>query len=122
MNEITTRNPDERIDAATIFRLVSGGDCSKLSPKQTLLFYRIRCEAAGLDYRTTLFEFLRLQGRAAMGATFVALLTAWLWEGPRLTGRRSDVSPDIGERSNVHKTLVEHRGGQDHPELGVIRM
>ncbi|MFN7971254.1 MAG: hypothetical protein U0166_02740 [Acidobacteriota bacterium] len=60
--------PDSRIDAQTIFQLVTNGDCSRLTARQKLSYYRARCEIAGLDPRTTPFEFVRFQGKEILYA------------------------------------------------------
>lgn len=54
---------ENRVDAQTIFELITNGDCSRLTPKQKLQYYRAMCEAAGLDARTTPFEFVRFSDR-----------------------------------------------------------
>ncbi|MFN7970836.1 MAG: hypothetical protein U0166_00540 [Acidobacteriota bacterium] len=59
---------DSRIDAQTIFQLVTNGDCSRLTARQKLQYYRARCEIAGLDPRTTPFEFVRFQGKEILYA------------------------------------------------------
>lgn len=56
------------LDAATLESLVVNGDCAKLSPEQRVMYYRARCEAAGLDYRTQPFQFINLQGKLVMYA------------------------------------------------------
>lgn len=56
------------LDDATILRLVSDGDCSKLSPDQRLQYYRARCDAAGLDYRAQPFQFINLSGKLVLYA------------------------------------------------------
>jgi len=50
----------------SIFALVTGGDCSKLSTAQKLAYYKARCDAAGLDYRTTPFQFIKLSGKEVL--------------------------------------------------------
>ena len=50
----------------TVFDLVTGGDCSKLSTAQKLAYYKARCDAAGLDYRTTPFQFIKLSGKEVL--------------------------------------------------------
>lgn len=62
-NELAT------IDGGTLLKLVGGGDTASLSPDQKLTYYRARCDAAGVDPRTTPFQFIRLQGREVLYAT-----------------------------------------------------
>jgi len=49
-----------------------GGDLKKLSPEDRIRFYRMRCEAAGLDPRAAPFQYLELQGRLTLYATKAA--------------------------------------------------
>jgi hypothetical protein len=56
------------LDDQTILRLVSDGDCSKLSAEQRLRYYRARCDAAGLDYRAQPFQYITLSGRLVLYA------------------------------------------------------
>jgi hypothetical protein len=60
----TVHELDEKVMAA----LVTGGDCSALSDAQRAAYYRARCDAAGLDYRTQPFEFMRLNGKMVLYA------------------------------------------------------
>ena len=57
------------LDEATALALVTGGDCAKLSPKQRVGYYKMRCEAAGLDPRTSPFQFVQLNGKLVLYAT-----------------------------------------------------
>jgi len=61
-----------QLDAETLEKLVVAGDLSKLTTTQRLHYYRARCEAAGLDYRTSPFKYLSLQGRLVLYADKVA--------------------------------------------------
>lgn len=56
------------LDDATILRLVSDGDCSKLTADQRLAYYRARCDAAGLDYRAQPFQYITLSGKLVLYA------------------------------------------------------
>jgi hypothetical protein len=49
--------------------LIVKGDCSALTPPQRVAYYRARCDAAGLDYRTQPLMFLTLQGKMILYAT-----------------------------------------------------
>ena len=57
------------LDNATVMKLVVGGDTSGLDQAQKLAYYKARCDAANIDYRTAPFQFLRLQGREVLYAT-----------------------------------------------------
>jgi hypothetical protein len=60
------------IDPKILETVVVNGDLSKLDPKQRVLWYRARCEAAGLDPRTQPFMYLSLQGKLTLYATKTA--------------------------------------------------
>lgn len=73
MTALPARREDETphvtdLDADTLAKLVASGDCAKLTPEQRVAYYRIRCEAAGLDYRTQPFEFITLNGKLVLYA------------------------------------------------------
>lgn len=56
------------LDADTLAKLVADGDCKRLTAEQRVAYYRVRCEAAGLDYRTQPFEFMNLNGKLVLYA------------------------------------------------------
>lgn len=56
------------LDASSMQALISGGDCSKLSPDQRTAYYVARCEAAGLDPRAQPFAFTNLNGKLVLYA------------------------------------------------------
>ncbi len=51
---------DHPLDDETLLAVVAGGDCARLTPDQKVMYYRARCEAAGLDPRAQPFAFLPL--------------------------------------------------------------
>lgn len=53
-------------------QVVAAGDLSKLSPTQRVQWYKMRCDAAGLDYRTQPFQYITLQGKLTLYATKTA--------------------------------------------------
>lgn len=55
-------------DPAIIESLVVNGDCSRLTPVQRVAYYKMRCEAAGVDPRTQPFEFIVLNGKLRLYA------------------------------------------------------
>lgn len=57
-----------QLDDQTLLKLVTGGDCSSLSPAQKVMYYRARCDAAGLDYRSQPFAYMRLSGKEVLYA------------------------------------------------------
>lgn len=56
------------LDDQALLRLVTDGDCARLSPAQQLAYYRARCQAAGLDERTAPFQLIRLNGKLVLYA------------------------------------------------------
>jgi hypothetical protein len=70
VNRTTTANgpaaPATQMDGMEL--ALVNGDLSKLSPEQRLLYYRHRCEAAGLDPRTQPFEYITLSGKLTLYA------------------------------------------------------
>lgn len=59
---------EEFLNAETVLKLASSGDCSDLSAEQSLAYYKARCDAAGLDYRAQPFQFISLQGKKVLYA------------------------------------------------------
>lgn len=57
------------LDAQTLEALVMSGDMARLSPVQKVLYYKARCQAAGLDPRTAPFQYMTLQGKTTLYAT-----------------------------------------------------
>jgi hypothetical protein len=55
------------LDSDALLKLVTG-DTSKLSPDQKVQLVRGVCEATGLDYRLSPFEFIKFQGKEIMYA------------------------------------------------------
>ena len=64
MNEITTT-----IDPEAIEQLMLEGDLSRLTPNQRLQYYRMKCEAIGIDHTQTPFQYMRLSGKLTLYAT-----------------------------------------------------
>jgi len=66
MNE---KNEGADVDSKTMTALITSGDMAGLTPEQKIIYYKSRCEAAGLDPRTAPFQFIRLQGKETLYAT-----------------------------------------------------
>jgi hypothetical protein len=69
-NAIATREEthiDEVMEA-----VIASGDLSKLSSVQRLQWYKMRCEAVGLDPRTQPFMYVNMQGKLTLYATKTA--------------------------------------------------
>jgi len=52
--------------------VVAQGDLAKLTSSQRVQWYKMRCEAAGLDPRTQPFQYITLQGKLTLYATKTA--------------------------------------------------
>jgi len=63
---------EHQLDGKTLLSVVAGGDCAALTAEQKVMYYRARCEAAGLDYRAQPFQFIKLQGKEVLYATKAA--------------------------------------------------
>lgn len=62
----------EKLDASTLLKVISSGDCSGLNDKQKVAYYVGRCEAAGLDPRARPFEYVNLGGKLVLYANKAA--------------------------------------------------
>lgn len=76
-NELATKvngngGQEHQLDGKTLLSVVAGGDCAALTPEQKVMYYRARCEAAGLDYRAQPFQFINLNGKLTLYATKAA--------------------------------------------------
>lgn len=58
----------EKLDATTLLKVISSGDCSSLNDKQKVAYYVARCETAGLDPRARPFEYVNLGGKLVLYA------------------------------------------------------
>lgn len=67
-SELIQTTTDTQLDQATLEKLVTAGDLSGLTPAQRVLYYRARCESAGLDYRTQPFRYLTMDGKIVLYA------------------------------------------------------
>ena len=56
------------LDLNSLYKLISSGDCSKLSAEQKTAYYLARCEQAGLAPASPPFEYLKLGGREVLYA------------------------------------------------------
>lgn len=108
------------IDAGVLEMVVAQGDLAKLSPAQKTTWYRLRCEAAGLDPRTQPFEYVSLSGKLKLYATKTAT-------DQLIANRKISVKP-------VQRTFDEHTGiyevlcgatfpdGQYVEDIGVVHI
>jgi len=104
------------LDAETMQSLISGGDCSKLSPAQQTAYYVARCEAAGLDPRAQPFAFMTLNGKRVLYALKAASDQLAAKHGVRMT-IVSQVTEDGIRIVTVH---AEAKDGRQTEEIGAL--
>lgn len=66
---IAAPSPDDNLDPAMLEQVLVHGDIARLSPQQRMAYYKMRCEAAGLDYRAQPFSYMQLQGKLTLYCT-----------------------------------------------------
>lgn len=69
---MSTQIAKPSLDPTVMELVVAHGDLSRLTPEQRIVWYRYRCEAAGLDPRTQPFQYLSLQNKLTLYATKAA--------------------------------------------------
>jgi len=104
------------LDAETMQSLISGGDCSKLTPAQQTAYYVARCEAAGLDPRAQPFAFMTLNGKRVLYALKAASDQLAAKHGVRMT-IVSQVTEDGIRIVTVH---AEAKDGRQTEEIGAL--
>lgn len=104
------------LDAETMQHLVSGGDCSKLTPAQKTAYYVARCEAAGLDPRAQPFAFMRLNGKEVLYAQKAASDQLAAKHGVRMT----IVSQSTEDGIRVVTVRAETKDGRQTDEIGAV--
>lgn len=104
------------LDDQTMQNLISGGDCSRLSPAQKTAYYVARCEAAGLDPRAQPFAFMRLNGKEVLYAQKAASDQLAAKHGVRLTIVSQATEGDI----RVVTVRAEARDGRATEEIGAL--
>jgi hypothetical protein len=57
------------VDPRTLEKVLAEGDLSKLNTAERLAWYKARCDAAGLDFRTQPFQYIVLKGKLTLYAT-----------------------------------------------------
>lgn len=106
------------LDQSTMLALVSGGDCSKLTPAQKTAYYTARCEAAGLDPRAQPFAFTKLSGKEVLYALKAAADQLAAKHGVKLT--ITDQRTEDGIR--VVTVRAEARDGRVTEEIGALNI
>lgn len=116
---ITTTNPSEHhLDAGTLEKLVTAGDLSGLTPTQRVQYYRARCEAAGLDYRTQPFRYMTTDGKLSLYAE--KSCTDQLGKIHGVTYRVVSKGVEAGTDCYVVEMEAKDAKGRLCPDLGVV--
>lgn len=108
--------PIAGLDADAMQALVTGGDCSRLSPAQQTAYYIARCEAAGLDPRAQPFQFVRLQGGLKLYATKAA--TDQLTAKHRIAVEVMSQTTEAGIRTVTVRAKAQD--GRQTDEIGAV--
>lgn len=104
------------LDADTMHALVTGGDCSRLTPAQKTAYYAARCEVAGLDPRAQPFAFMRLNGKEVLYAQKSASDQLAAKHGVRMT----IVSQATEEGIRIVTVRAEAKDGRVTEEIGAL--
>ena len=104
------------VDDNALLKLVSDGDCSRLTDEQKLQYYNARCEAAGLDPRTQPFQFIKMDGKLVLYA--VKECSAQL---SRIHGIRCTIV-DKGDILGVYQVTVKAvcADGRETEDIGAV--
>lgn len=104
------------MDDAILLNAISKGDCKNLSESQKIEYYRARCDAAGLDYRTTPFQFISVQGKTVLYATKAA--------SDQLTAKHGIKLTILGQTTENGIRLVTARAvtkdGRETEDVGAV--
>jgi hypothetical protein len=111
-NELTTT----QLDPATLEKLVTSGDLSGLTPTQRVLYYRARCEAAGLDYRTQPFRYIVTDGKLSLYADKGATEQLGKNNGVSYT----IVSKGVDGDCYIVEMQATDKGGRTASDLGAV--
>jgi len=106
----------EGMDAQTLFWIVTTGDLSNLSREKQLAYYKIRCERAGVDWRTVPFQLIRLQGKLVLYATKAATDQLAAQNGIRA----EIVSQQTDNGARVVTVRVTAKDGRQTDDVGVV--
>lgn len=104
------------LDETTMHALVTGGDCSRLTPAQKTAYYVARCEAAGLDPRAQPFAFVRLNGKEVLYAQKAAADQLAAKHGVRL----SILSQATEDGIRIVTVRAEAKDGRVTEEIGAL--
>lgn len=68
MSDTQITTTDSTIDAVTLESVLLGGDLSKLTPPQRVMYYKNVCESIGLNPLTKPFDYIQLNGKLTLYA------------------------------------------------------
>jgi len=101
---------------AMLERVVVGGDLSKLSPAERLLYYRQLCASLGLNPLTRPFQYLSLSGKLVLYATKDCTEQLRRLRGVSVTGLDDKVIDDI----YVVTALLKDKDGRTDSAIGAV--
>jgi hypothetical protein len=115
---LTTADPGSlsALDPETMNSLMSGGDCSRLTPAQKTAYYLARCDAAGLDPRAQPFAFMNLNGKTVLYAVKAAADQLSAKHGLKT----SIVSQTTEDGIRVVTVHVDAKDGRSTEEIGAL--
>jgi hypothetical protein len=113
MNEIVKSNS---VDAAIMENVLLGGDLSRLTPEQRVMYYRNVCESIGLNPLTKPFDYMTLNGKLTLYAKKDAT--------DQLRNIKNVSIDDVEIVENETQFLVKVKGhdanGRTDVEIGVV--
>jgi hypothetical protein len=114
MSDITTTPP--RNGADIMERVITTGDLSKLTPAESVQYYKAVCDSVGLNPLTRPFEYLTLQGKRILYARR---------DAADQLRRIHHISVEVVERKIVGDLLIVHvrarePSGRSDEDLGVV--
>lgn len=112
-NELATTS---NMDAATLESVLLGGDLSKLTPAQRVMYYKNVCESVGLNPLTKPFDYIQLNGKLTLYAKKDAT--------DQLRSIRNVSIDDVDITENEKQFIVKVKGhdsnGRTDVEVGVV--
>jgi hypothetical protein len=103
-------------EAQIVESVVIGGDLSRLSPAQRVMYYRQVCDSLGLNYLTKPFDYINLNGKLTLYARKDAADQLRKINGVSI----DDVDIVETEKQFVVKVKGHDRDGRADVEVGVV--
>lgn len=114
--KVLAERPINSVDNKTLLNLITNGDASSLTGEQKLAYYKARCDAAGLDYRTQPFQFIRMSGKEVLYALKSATDQLANIHGARLEIIKQETENDM----RVVTVRAITKDGRQTDEIGVV--